>query len=455
MTRQWDRHGLAVTAASKAAAKRFDDAVDAFLGHRADCAARIADILRADPQCPMAHCLQGFAFKLLARQEFAGPAAACLADAREAARTHGVTPREIAMIEALASWCADDMRRAGDILSGQLVRNPHDLLTIKLHHAVHFMLGDRRTMLETLRLAITAWDETMPGFGFVLGCYAFALEENRVYDSAERLGRRACALNPTDIWAAHAVAHVLEMRGEPRAGLHWLEQLQHSFTGCGNLIFHIAWHRALFHLALDQPRRALSLYDDEVRASQTDDYRDIANAVSLLWRLENCGVAVGIRWRELADKAASRLGDPSLVFASVHHMMALAGAGDYEIAETLLRSLRLQAERLQGTQPALLGAIGMPLAEAVLAASRRQPGRVVDLLFPLRHRIATIGGSNAQRDVLAQLLIEAAIAADRHNEALILLQERGAERPRSDWAAARMSQLRPAGMSLDDDRQAL
>jgi tetratricopeptide (TPR) repeat protein len=455
MARQWDPRGLAVTATNKEAAACFDDAVDAFVGHRADCAARIADALRADPEFLLAHCLQGFTLKLMARQEFAAPAAASLAHARESARAWGATPRETAITEALASWCDGDMRRAGEILSAQLTRDPHDLLSIKLHHAVQFMLGDRQAMLETLRSAVAAWDETMPGLGFVLGCYAFALEENGAYESAERLGRRASSINPTDIWAVHAVAHVFEMRGEPHTGLRWLNRQRDSFAGCGNLTFHLAWHRALFHLALDQPGRALALYDDEVRGSETDDYRDIANAVSLLWRLENCGLAVGGRWYELADKAAVRLGDSSLVFASIHHMLSLAGAGRYRAAETLLRSLRLQAQLLQGTQSAVLAAIGIPLAEAVLAASRRQHRRVVDLLFPLRHRIASIGGSNAQRDVLMQLLIDAAVAADRQDEALILLQERGVNRSRSGWASARVSRLISESDRSSNDRQAL
>jgi hypothetical protein len=177
----------------------------------------------------------------LARAEFTAPAAASLAHARESARTWGATPRETTVIEALASWCDGDMRRAGDILSAQLVRDPHDLMSIKLHHAVHFMLGDRQGMLETLRrAATTAWDEAVPGFGFVLGCYAFALEENGAYESAERLGHRAYSINPTDIWAVHAVAHVFEMRGEPRTGLRWLDRQQDSFTDCGNLTFHLA-----------------------------------------------------------------------------------------------------------------------------------------------------------------------------------------------------------------------
>jgi len=448
MARRYDRRGLAVTVANQPALDRFDNAVDAVLGHRADCSERIADALAADPGFLLAHCLKGFAAKLTARQEFAADAAAFLADARAAARSRGVTRREETYVDALAAWCAGDMLRAGDLLSAQLGRDPLDLLAIKLHQSVHFMLGQRRVMLDTLRHAITAWDATVPGFGYVLGCLAFALEESGAYASAERQGRRACALIPADIWAAHAVAHVHEMRGEPHAGLRWLAQQSAALRGCNNLAFHIAWHRALFYLSLDQPERAIALYDGAVRASETEDYRDIANAVSLLWRLEQRGVAVGARWRELADKAALRLGDPSLVFASLHHLLALVGDGRDTAAETLLRSLHLQARRRPGTQSAVLEAIGIALAEAVLAAQRRHYSRVVDLLYPIRHRIALIGGSNAQRDIVAQLLIDAAIAAGRRSEARILLDERADLRLRCNWGATR------AALLADDARSA-
>jgi len=424
MTMHRDRRGLSLTVASQVAVDSFDDTVDAVLGHRSDCASGIAASLLADPEFLLAHCLNGFACLIAARQEFMTDAAASLASARNSAQSRGATPREAAYIDALAAWYAGDMRRSGDILSAQLRRDPHDLLAIKLHQALHFMLGDQRAMLDTLREVIGAWNETVPGFGFVQGCFAFALEENGAYDSAERLGRRACELLPSDIWAAHAVAHVFEMRGEPHSGLRWLEGRADAFAECNNLTFHLAWHRALFHLALDQPEKALVLYDREIRADQTEDYRDIANAASLLWRLQKSGVNTGTRWRELADKAALRLDDPSLVFASMHYLASLIGDGRHQAAESLVLSLRRRARRRPTSQANVFETIGLPLAEAMLAASRNQPARVVDLLFPVRDRIVLIGGSNAQRDVFNQMLIDAAIDANRRGEAQVLVRER-------------------------------
>jgi hypothetical protein len=40
----------------------------------------------------------------------------------------------------------------------------------------------------------------------------------------------------------------------------------------------------------------LDLYDLHIRADETDDYLDMANAISLLWRLDEGGVEVGERW---------------------------------------------------------------------------------------------------------------------------------------------------------------
>ena len=59
----------------------------------------------------------------------------------------------------------------------------------------------------------------MPDYGKVLGMSAFALEECGAYEEAERRGRRAVEIDPTDIWATHAVAHVMEMTGRQRDGI--------------------------------------------------------------------------------------------------------------------------------------------------------------------------------------------------------------------------------------------
>ena len=93
-------------------------------------------------------------------------------------------------------------------------------------------------MRDVLAGALPSWDEGVPGYGFVLGCYAFALEETGDYAAAERAGREAVECNSSDIWAAHAVAHVFEMTGRPHEGVAWVDSLQSNWAGCNNFAFH-------------------------------------------------------------------------------------------------------------------------------------------------------------------------------------------------------------------------
>jgi hypothetical protein len=42
-------------------------------------------------------------------------------------------------------------------------------------------------------------------------------------------------------------------------------------------------------------------FDDPMTMAVPDHYVDLQNATSLLWRLEQLGIDIGNRWRELAD----------------------------------------------------------------------------------------------------------------------------------------------------------
>jgi hypothetical protein len=55
---------------------------------------------------------------------------------------------------------------------------------------------------------------------------------------AETAGREAIRRDPTDLWAAHGVAHVLEMTGRRREGLAWVDALQDGWSAANNLKHH-------------------------------------------------------------------------------------------------------------------------------------------------------------------------------------------------------------------------
>lgn len=433
MSRFSDVRGLAVTATSGDVARHLDDAIDGYLGARSDTRTRLDAVLEVDPDFAFAHCVDGYLRMLSSKKEGTEQARTALARAREAAFVRPVTRRETRHIDALEAWSRGDMRGAAATWAAIIVDDPLDLVAIKVSQFVLSYLGMSEAMRDLVATVLPSWDSALPGYGYLLGCYAYGLEEAGDYAQAEQLGRRAVDLNPRDIWAAHAVAHVAEMQGRRQDGLAWIASGAEHWRECNNFAFHLRWHEALFRLDLDEHDRVLQVYDREVRSQPTDEYLDIANAVSLLWRLEQSDVGVGDRWRELADRAALHVDDHALVFVDLHYLMALVAVGDTDSVDEFFNSCVRFSGDASNTEATVMADVGLPLAKAVVAHRRGAFGEVVTQLLPVRRRFRTIGASHAQRDIFDQLLIDAALRARQFHVAHELLAERTGLRPGNIW----------------------
>lgn len=396
--------------AGRAAVARFEIAVRAVAAHRPEAAAALADALALDPDMIAAHALRGFSAVMLARHSHAVSAAEALARARAAAAMQGGTPGERALVEALGHAVRGGYGAAAARLEAHLDDSPRDLLAFKLSHALRFMGGDRAGMLAASTRLQSHWSAATPGFGFFLGCHAFGIEETGDYATAERLGRRAVEIEPDDAWGIHAVSHVHEMSGRIGDGVAWLESCRATWSGCSNFAFHVAWHLGLFHLEAGRLDAALDLYDRDIRPTASEEFRDTANAISFLWRLRQEGVDGGDRWRELADIARRHRRDTTLVFASLHYLLALLAAGDLPGARDVVLALGSRAGGGYGDQSRVAAEVGADLAQVLLGLA----GTARADLSNLVRRLAGIGGSNAQRDVFLRSL--ALASADRGDD---------------------------------------
>jgi len=429
-----DPRGIAVTAANADSVARLEATIAAYCAFRKDTGDRLKEALAADPQLVMGHILRGYFMLLLVKRELI-PRAEKAAEAADAAiRAVGATPRETLHRQALGAWVLRDEARTIEILEAILAAYPRDIVALKLVQYLLFYAGDGTRMRDTVARAIASWDEALPLHGFALGCHAFGLEECGDYNAAERAGKRAVELDATDIWGAHAVAHVFEMQERTAEGLAWIGALAPQWDATNNFAFHVWWHRCLYLLKLRRYDEAVARYDREVRAESTDENLDITNAVALLWRFEQAGVDVGKRWDELAQRAAPRIEDHMTVFGDAHFAMALAAAGGPADFARWQDSASTYAAQAHETQAAVMREVGIALGAAALAHRQGAYARVLDLLLPVRHAIRRIGGSHAQRDLFAQLVIDAAVKAGRREVARDLLRERLAARPKNIWA---------------------
>jgi tetratricopeptide (TPR) repeat protein len=424
-----DTRGLALTTASAASARLFDRAVAEYLEYRKSVMGTLKQAIEADPDFCLAHCMAGYLFMLFGTHAVDAKVDAALAQAGRLAPR--ATPREQQHVAALAAWRKGDTARAIRLWDDILIEHPHDLLAMRLQHFSLFWSGEPYFMRDAVARAVGAWDAGMPGYGNVLGMYAFGLEECGDYASAEPKGRRAVEICRDDLWSVHAVAHVLEMQGRLEEGVSFLAQPYGSWDDRNPFRQHLWWHTALFPLELGQYDRVLELYDRAIRSEPSEFYLDIQNAASLLFRLEWCGVDVGGRWGELADVAEKYIDDHVLAFTDMHHMLALCRDGRLPKARELLASLRAFAPTPENGTAATLEPAAIPVAEAILAYAAGEHGTAADRLIASRYRWPVVGASHAQRDLFTLLLIAAAEKSGRAALARALLAERVELKPHS------------------------
>ena len=429
-----DAQGNAVSAASERAARAFDHAVEGYLTYRADTARRLAPVFEADSELGMAHVLKGCLFMAPFDSALVPRARDALADARRCF-ARGATHRERAHGEALSSWTEGEVDRALAVWEEVLEDHPRDVLAFRLHHFNALWCGRPERMLAAVERVLPHWPADLPGWGAVLACRAFANKECGAYVVAEASGREALAIDPGDLWAAHAVAHVMEMQGRRGEGVRFLDGLERHWDGANHLAHHLWWHRAMFHLERREFDAALGLYDRRFRdlssplvAAMPDYTTDVQNAASMLFRLELRGVPVDDRWTELADKAEARIGDHLSPFTLPHRMMALAAAGRWAAADRMLDALRGMI-RTNGPGVEVLRDAALPVCEAALAHRRGDFAGAVEAMRPALGAMGRLGGSHAQQDVLEQLFLDAAVRAGSDEDARTLLERVAGRHP--------------------------
>jgi tetratricopeptide (TPR) repeat protein len=423
-----DMHGLAISTSPQGAAA-FDRALTGYLKYRADAGQRLGDALAADGDFALAHCLKGY-FALLSYKQ---ANVAIAGEAAQNARRLGAkaTAREQAHVVALEAWIGRDLDRALGTWEQILAEHPLDVLAFRLAHFNSFWLGRPRDMRASVERVKPKWGRDLPGYGTILSCHCFSLEECGDYAPAEVSGRAAIEIDPADVWGTHAVAHIMEMQGRYAEGIAWLDELERNWDGKANLVHHLWWHRALFHLERREFDAVLDLYDRRFRnlsaaltQAQPDLYIDVQNAASMLMRLELLGIDVGERWNEVADKAEARIGDCLSAFTLPHWMMALAATGRDDAAQKMLDGMRAFGTG-EGAVARIVRKVAVPVCEAVLAHRKGEYTRALDLMRPVLGDMHQLGGSHAQQDVLMQIFADAAVKADCADDLRLILRQAG------------------------------
>ncbi len=430
-----DHRGLSVSTTSAVALAHFETALTQFHAYRGDPIATIDAALAEDEAFVLGHLFR--AFVLASTAEGRHLPAAQAAMARAASFFARANPRERALIVAGRQLVNGEWHAAGRSFDAVLREWPRDALALQTAHLFDFLRGDALNLRNRVSRVLPAWDDSVPGYSYVLGMHAFGLEECNQYAEAEATGRRALDMLPTDGWAVHAVAHVMEMQGRIDEGIAWLTTREADWATSDNAFApHNWWHLALFHMDRGEFDAALDLYDRKIDGPQADAVLVLIDCTALLWRLQLEGVNVGDRFERVADRWHGKASEERgfYAFNDLHAMMSFAATRRAADCDRILEELRTTAASGTGDNQAMALDIGLPLAEGMLAYAQGRPAQAIDRIDPVRDIAHRFGGSHAQRDLLTLTLIAAAIRAGDAGRARHLLAERLVHKPTA-WSA--------------------
>jgi hypothetical protein len=338
------------------------------------------------------------------------------------------TEREQRFVAAVAAWVEGDIPGAIALHEEQARAHPRDLASLKLGQYHLFNRGDAPGMLRMALQALPAAGDV----AYLHGMLAFGWEQCHFLDQAEASARKAVALCRKEPWAHHALAHVMLTQGRLQEGHAFLEDVAPTWTGLNSfMVTHNWWHQALFALDLDLPAEVLALYDRHVWAEVKEYSQDQVNAVSLLARAELAGIDVGARWAELATYLARRAHDHVLPFLDLHYLYGLARAGNIDAARGWLASIESHALGRTGDDAVVWQRVCVPAARGLLAHATGDWKTAVEALGHALPRMVEVGGSHAQRDLFAQVHLDAMLRSGHLAGAQNLLQPQVRAQPES------------------------
>jgi hypothetical protein len=352
--------------------------------------------------------------------------------------------REQAHFAALQTLLAGDWHAACAAWEALLLQHPRDALALQWAHLFDFYRGDAINLRQRVARVLPEWDAADALRPYMLGMYAFGLEECQLYAQAEETGRHALSGKAKVPWAIHAVAHVMEMQGRHEEGAAWMTHWHGAWAVGNGFNGHLGWHHALFALEGLDSATALRRFDANLTADPAQITLQRVDASAMLWRMHLLDIDVGPRWRELLAgwdgcmQAAGRF-----PFNDLHTLLALIGAGERTRAQEWLALVQSRAEALGGSNLAVAREVGVPLMRGMLAFADCRFDEAMQTLYPVRSLASRFGGSHAQRDLIDQTLLAASAQGSDRNVGRALLNERRLAKPVTPLTALWAARLTP------------
>lgn len=255
--------------------------------------------------------------------------------------------------------------------------------------------------------------------------HSFGLSETNLHTAAERHARIGLSLDPRNGWSTHALAHVFEMASRYDDGISYMSQCEPLWNFSNQIAVHNYWHWSLYYLTKGEFESAIDVLESKLIDRPGFDSLSLCYLLSMEEYSTN----------NILDKHCSRIGDiiePYRTnhvrsFIDVHVMMGLCASRKYDEAEQFMNE-SIRNEEIHGRN------VNENLLRSILSYSREKYEECIELLWPVRYNIKSIGGSEAQRDVFNLMLINACLRSKKLEHKMLagqLIEEREIHRSKS------------------------
>jgi tetratricopeptide (TPR) repeat protein len=408
-----DRYGLALSTASAAAARHYQDGMDRLLSYGLGADQAFASAIAADEGFAIAHA--GAALFAL----FQGDGASAKASVERArGLVGGATRREQQHVAALAAIAGGESTRGLGLIEEHVKEFPRDALLVNQAGSTIGLGG--RADREALRVGFV--EALAPAYGddwWYQSALGFTYHEVGRYDEARRLSERSLAQYRGNANASHNIAHVCYETVDNEGGLAMLAGWLDDYDRRAPFHCHLAWHLALFELQCGRPERSLAIYERDI-APSSNPRLSMIDGSALLWRFGLYDYQKGpLPWRPLADLAA-RVTRPGFIFGDVHAALAYASVGDERALSALIAGL----EALHAKGHPIAGTVALPLVRGVAAYAAGDFAGALALMESVDGEIHRVGGSHAQWELFEETMVVCQLRLGRLDEAARLLGRR-------------------------------
>ncbi|MBA0823621.1 hypothetical protein Goarm_020339 [Gossypium armourianum] len=302
-------------------------------------------------------------------------------------------------------------------LHSKLLRDfPRDLLSLKRAQILCFYMGRPDLSLDLVQQVLPRNQQE----NFIYGMLAFPLLELGRMADAEDAAKKGFEINNQDVWAQHALCHVLQYKCQYKEAVQFMEECSNAWSSCSSfMLTHNWWHVAVCYLEGHSPiTKVREVYDHciwkELERTDAIAVEVCLNALGLLLRVFVRG-KLDIFEDRLKVLAAS-LSDQAIFLSEVElgHMFLSTSFRPTLIfclsleelpkAEDLLNGLKFRLSKMNKKKQQIMQR-AMLLAEAMYEYGRGNEKQALEILGPDfdAYSFKIIGASDEQLDVFNEV----------------------------------------------------